>query len=243
MISPKALYAKFNTLNKYATHELLDYFIDDVLGSLGRKIPRPAPDDLHEWLYDTGATYAKLVRENEPFFDILGPLYMELGSSGQRQWLGQFFTPQHIAQCMAAITGFDTLPEGDRLITCCDPTCGSGVMLLSAAQEMMRLHGVDTLNRLSLTGNDLDSYCARMCAAQLLGNCLVHEITLGEIVVYRGNSLMPDDDLDVVVHATSPTAPPVSSAMSTERKQALVAVARQQLDTQFDLFGNKEDAA
>ncbi len=36
----------------------------------------------------------KLVCEH-PWQDILGPAYMELGSHGQRQWLGQYFTVRH----------------------------------------------------------------------------------------------------------------------------------------------------
>ena len=39
-----------------------------------------------------------------PFMDVLGPLYMELGSRGARAQLGQYFTPWPIAEMMATIS-------------------------------------------------------------------------------------------------------------------------------------------
>lgn len=65
---------------------------------------------------------------SEHFSDPLGELYQQAISSGHN---GQFWTPEHMSDMMAAITIGETLDDNQRV---CDPTCGSGRMLLSAAK-------------------------------------------------------------------------------------------------------------
>ena len=67
----------------------------------------------------------------------------------------------------------------------------------------VQLYGPDALRHLSLTAIDLDWYCAHMTAIQLLANCSVHGLMIGEIAVLRGNSLL-SDSLTPVLHASAP---------------------------------------
>lgn len=92
--------------------------------------------------------------------DCLGEFYQVNLSQGHH---GQFFTPEHICDAMAAMT----INNEDRNKTILDPCCGSGRMLLSAAK----------VNRNNFFyGADLDSRCARMTAINLCLNGLVGEV-------------------------------------------------------------------
>ncbi|MHB8208443.1 N-6 DNA methylase [Mucilaginibacter sp.] len=91
----------------------------------------------------------------------MGELYQQAISSGHN---GQFWTPEPICDMMTAITIGDTLEDNQ---TVCDPACGSGRMLLSAAK----------INRRALFyGADLDITCCKMTLVNMLLNSLQGEI-------------------------------------------------------------------
>lgn len=95
--------------------------------------------------------------------DALGDLFMEYLSFGKN---GQFFTPQPICDAMCLMT-LGTLEDGK---TVCDPTCGSGRMLLGAAK----------INRkMIFFGSDVDLLCVKMTVLNLALNNLVGEIVWG----------------------------------------------------------------
>jgi len=89
--------------------------------------------------------------------DILGDLYQGAITYGEA---GQYMTPMPIAQLMARLTG-------DRGVTVYDPCCGSGRMLLAAANE----------NRARLLrvfiGQDVDLRCVKMTTL----NLALHNLT------------------------------------------------------------------
>lgn len=88
-------------------------------------------------------------------------------------------------------------------------------------------HGKAALAHWSISAIDLNNLCARICAAQVLSNLLVHSGTLGELVVYQGNALGPPDSLQVVVHTTVADLTPdlVLPALNPSRVAALRAAA------------------
>lgn len=174
--------------------------------------------------------YEDPVLDCEPFTDILGPVYMDLASRWGRSALGQFFTPQSIAVMMSTMTIGDEEPRG-RLVTACDPTCGSGVMLLSLAQVLLRQDEPDRLRRYSFTGVDLDPICARMTVMQFMANCAIHKLEVGELVVFWGDRLLPWTKMDLLVHATSPSLLPdeVVPDAHPARVLAIQAAAQSQL--------------
>ena len=170
--------------------------------------------------------------------DILGPVYREVSGHGQKKWMGQYFTPQPMARMMAKMMrGGVVLPRsGDKLMTVLEPCSGSGVMLLAMCQEIIESEGAQALVGYSFTAIDLDSYCARMTAAQLLANCFIHNLTLGELLVYQGNSLFADSDMTVIVHGTAPTVkswqvkPPHHPARVEAIRQSVASSDAVQLD-------------
>jgi len=95
------------------------------------------------------------------FYDALGDLFMELLSYGKN---GQYFTPDPICDMMAAITFTDKLQEGK---TICDPTCGSGRMLLSAAKIQRKM---------KFFGADVDITCCKMTALNMIVNSMPGEV-------------------------------------------------------------------
>lgn len=68
--------------------------------------------------------------------DILGAVFHDLEL--HNKYKGQFFTPQSIADMMAQISGVQEPPEGKDYIRLCEPTCGSGVMVISAAKVLLK---------------------------------------------------------------------------------------------------------
>lgn len=79
--------------------------------------------------------------------------------------------------------------------------------MLAAAAHLLTQHGKEALKHWSFTLVDLDPMCSLMSAAQMLANCAVHGLTLGELVVFRGNSLAPASDWTLIVHATAKRLP------------------------------------
>ena len=108
------------------------------------------------------ATLLTLIGDgSENFADPLGELYQQAISSGHN---GQFWTPEHMCDMMATITIGKTLEDNQ---TICDPTCGSGRMLLAAAK----------INRKALFyGADLDITCCKMTLVNMLLNSLQGEV-------------------------------------------------------------------
>ena len=120
--------------------------------------------------------------------DFLGSLYMGLDFGNG--WKGQFFTPWHVAEMMANMN-FSSDTESELTekgyVSVCDPTCGSGVMLLAFANAFKTVTGEDYTNKVLFIGQDLDPVVAKMCYIQLsiigaagyvkIGNALTDPIT------------------------------------------------------------------
>ena len=128
--------------------------------------------------------YAKSIAAMEEtrgeMVDILGDLYQGAITYGEA---GQFFTPAPVARMMAAMTiGDVSEDEQHKVRSVCDPTCGSGRLLLAAAEIQPNWLFV---------GQDVDLRCVRMCALNLalrnLSGYVIHGNTLAneQRLVYR----------------------------------------------------------
>jgi hypothetical protein len=227
----RALAGLIETLARRGDHrpdEWLRFLTMDVLAGFGERLETPWDERRHTALFELSGLYGRLVAEN-PWRDILGAVYMELSAHGQRKWMGQYFTPQSVADFMAEINTGDLDPAAhpkDRFITVLEPTSGAGILLLSVCNTIAIKHGSDALRRLSLTAIDLDPLCARMTACQLLANAAMHG-PLGEILVYRGNSLGNPADLEVITHRLA--APPCIAGRPEPLPEVLPALAPQRL--------------
>lgn len=137
--------------------------------------------------------------QKEGAYDLLGKAYMIWGIN-DRGHFAQYFTPDNVAECMAKMTLHDipreTLekPEGLRMM---EPCCGSGVMLLHALAEIRRQHGAWGLSRTRAFAVDLDPLCCKMTAVQLLWFMVVLG-EIGEVSIWRGNSLCPPSEWEPV---------------------------------------------
>ena len=94
-----------------------------------------------------GLLMSEMKKENK---ELLGNIYMEWNVNNKAA--GQYFTPWHIAECMASMVG------NKDAKTILDPTCGSGVMLIAGCKYNPKA---------TFYGQDLDPTCVKMCALNL----------------------------------------------------------------------------
>lgn len=106
--------------------------------------------------------------DENPDQDFLGELYMtlELGNSNA----GQFFTPYDVCRSMSEVTIERSraleLVDKQGYISICDPACGAGATLVSAANTLSRLD-INYQTSALFVGQDLDGTVAMMCYIQL----------------------------------------------------------------------------
>lgn len=100
---------------------------------------------------------------HDRYVDLLGPVFMELGSGNK----DQDFTPQDVCKLAARLgkLGQRELPE-KGYFTFSDSTCGSGAMTLSAVQEMVGA-GINPVYQLVVQMEDLDFRCVHMAYIQM----------------------------------------------------------------------------
>jgi len=144
-------------------------FLDVSLEAINRMLLldlswKPELGDFEKARDEFAEGFAILLAQIHPDYtyqDIVGGAYMNLGTSSKG--FGQFFTPWNVARMMAEIT----LSQPDlsrytpeRPMTICDPSCGSGVMLLAAASCLPRSF-IDE-GRVAFYGMDVDRTCISM---------------------------------------------------------------------------------
>lgn len=215
---------------RWSEHELFSWLLDDVLADLtGQRKSQPPPVEAIPDLRTLAGVYARCVHDAPPFTDILGPLYMDLVSRHQRQDRGLFFTPPEVARLTAKMQLADFLspPPDGRLYRVYELAAGSGTLLLASAEAITERDGMTALRQWSFTAVDLATDCARMTAVQLLANGLIHQATLGELLVFQGNALGSNAGLKVVVQtvATTTALEPVPPTIPPVRREAIQAAA------------------
>ena len=98
----------------------------------------------------------------EPNADVLGEIYMSCRIGNK--YMEQYFTPYNVAKMMAEINlGTVKLKE---TFSICEPTCGSGVMIIAAA-NVLKQRGFNYQKHLEVTAQDLDWTCVYMTYIQL----------------------------------------------------------------------------
>lgn len=106
------------------------------------------------------------------FDNYLGVAYESLSHNDKR--MGQYFTPWNVAYAMAQMTLGDVkmqiekAKKEQRKLTICDPTVGSGVMLLAAKRVIMEQAGLQGLDYFEFYGMDIDHLCVRMCQIHMM---------------------------------------------------------------------------
>lgn len=121
----------------------------------------------------------------DDIIDILGPIYEHENLSNSH--IGQFFTPSHIAELMSKVSisdnksDFEKIIKENGFITMCEPTCGSGVMIIAFA-KVLKSFDINYQKNLLVTANDISDVCAYMTYIQLALYGL-------PAIVYCGNAL------------------------------------------------------
>jgi len=164
--------------------------------------------------------YDETIQAADPWVDLLGPVYTELASPAQISGAGQFFTPPDLADAMVALQ-VPTRPEprdGETLIRVYDPTVGCGGLLLAFARHVAT-HWPERLPDLHLEGGDIVHLAAEIAAIQLVANCNVHGLPVGQVLIRAEGVLGGRSCGRVILKATGP-------AVATEdagRERALPA--------------------
>lgn len=98
--------------------------------------------------------------------DFLGECFHELEL--YNQYKGQYFTPFDISRMMARISlaGVEEQIQRRGYIELNEPTCGSGGMVIAAAEEF-KARGLNPLNTLFAVAQDIDRKCCNMAYIQL----------------------------------------------------------------------------
>ena len=129
------------------------------------------PKELETFAHALGALqkeYDKIL-EFGGFHDVLGEIYMESATSNDKS--GQFFTPFSVSQVAAEANiteqSVSEWTDGDPngVVTLLEPTCGSGGMILAAAQRLQQLN-VNYSWQMLAYANDIDERCVAMTYLQ-----------------------------------------------------------------------------
>lgn len=106
----------------------------------------------------------KIVSKDDDFKDVLGEIYQQIGANSRIN--EQFFTPNNVAKLMAEINiDIEKIKSKDYIIIS-DPTCGSGVLLINAA-NYLDLKNINYRNKALFVGQDIDFICVCMTYVQM----------------------------------------------------------------------------
>lgn len=153
---------------------------------------------------------SKMQETNE---EVLGEIYMTWNISNK--YSGQFFTPKHIARFMAMINR----PYG----VICDPTCGSGIMLVEACKSMPS----EEIDKSFFVGQDIDNTCFKMTALNMLF------FNLNSLVIW-GDTLKMEYYKAIVTKRTNQGG--VIIALSPEELEKIKPSIRKLTENQLNLF-------
>jgi type I restriction-modification system DNA methylase subunit len=103
------------------------------------------------------------------FNDYLGELYMRSETSNSKA--GQFFTPFCTSKLCAEVNinveMIEEAVQNDKILTLSEPACGSGGMVLAAADVLYFKHHFNISRNLVVECSDIDSRCVHMTYLQL----------------------------------------------------------------------------
>ncbi len=135
-----------------------------------------------------------------PCEDFLGDIYMRLNLGNAN--VGQFFTPQTVAEMMVKMSMKAELDDleisiknnKERIISICDPCVGAGINLLAGAKEMLR-RGIDYKKYAYFEGQDINRTAAMMSYIQLSLNGCSGVIIVGDSL---NNPVVSDENGNII---------------------------------------------
>ncbi|PHR62208.1 MAG: hypothetical protein COA43_00780 [Robiginitomaculum sp.] len=198
-----------HVLGARSHHDWFRDLLDDVMAGFGLRLKTPWDDEVRDQLFTLSTEYAKAVKDAPIFDDILGGLYQEIASKYKSKAMGQYFTPMALCEMMAAMTFDVGIYERSGTIRVYEPACGSGAMILATIKTIYE-NNPELLKRTSFTMVDLDPLCCRMSAVQIMANCLINGVEIGELFIVQGNALGDPLNMTPYYHVSRPEIEPMS---------------------------------
>ena len=151
----------------------------------------PSPYDYcSESLQSCIRIYCEIVRNSNPFADVLSELHETILLTGRKgDGLGKFFTPTDVVDVVSTMTLPDVeIRAIDSVKSVGDPCCGAGAFPLGL---LRRLAEVDKtkVQMIDLILNDIDEFACKSTVLQVLANSLIHGLSVNEMWMYRSNVL------------------------------------------------------
>lgn len=203
----------------------------------------PPPEEIRGEVAEAVDLYCEIAQE-EPFRDVLGPVFEEVSSEGGRQMSGQFFTPWDLCVMIAGMQlgNWEPEPRPDGgLWSVSEPACGSGAMLLAFCAHLAREHGPAVLRMWSLHAIDLDLTLARTCALQLIVGLAATPAAIGALEVLHGDTLRMEMRSHVVRMRANPLLDVLGIMAHVDRAVKLAAREAEASEgpDQLALFGQE----
>lgn len=133
-------------------------------------------------------TYMNMVKESEPFTDILSMLHEEILLTGKRgERLGQFLTPPDLSNLVSELLMTDDdIRSMDTVKVLSEPCCGSGSMILA---PLARIAKVDRskVRFMRVMLNDIDTLMSKAATLQVVASSMMHGIKLNRLMVFNCN--------------------------------------------------------
>lgn len=142
-------------------------------------------------------TYLAMVRDGQPFEDVLGAEYDQyLGFD----W-GQFFTPSDVSSLIGEISA--TTGKMKRKIanntpfSLYDMCCGGGALTMGMLRTLYQDNGKEAIALVDIHTVDLDPHMCRLTALQVILSSMVHQVPFSSLRVECGNCLISNEKLFV----------------------------------------------
>lgn len=130
--------------------------------------------------------YLHMVRQSEPFTDLLSMLHEEILLTRRRgERLGQFLTPNDLAMALTGLMMDDDSIRSIRSVkSISEPTCGVGSLILA---PLARIAAVDPskISLMDVMVNDVDTLMCKATAVQLLASSMMHQLPFYKLKVFN----------------------------------------------------------
>lgn len=144
--------------------------------------------------------YLHLVRQAEPFTDLLSMLHEEILLTCRRgDRLGQFLTPADLAQALSCLVMDDDEIRSMRGVkTIAEPTCGVGSMILAPLARIAAIEPTK-ISLMDVMINDIDTLMCKAATVQLLASSMMHKMPFYKLKVFNCNLLLDWSKADTLM--------------------------------------------
>lgn len=160
------VFTDYITMASCAISNSIDKLHFDEREKLYAEIIRKYTDEEKQIIFKLHSKIVNVMNKNHFKKDVLGDVFHALNLSNS--WNGQYFTPMNIANCMALMVVGNMSPEmkDKGYAKFCESSCGSGVMIIAAADAVCQAH-LNPAQNMCVLAVDNDIRCVMMAYIQL----------------------------------------------------------------------------